>query len=95
MYLVLQQDQPDDYVIATGITTSIRDFVKLSGKEIGIEIIFSGEGIKEKGHISAVDEKVFNEKSWQRILRKNEKIEFIPVETGISILRKISHFSWE
>ena len=62
MYLVLQQDQPNDYVIATGITTSIRDFVKLSGKEIGIEITFSGEGIKEKGHISAVDEKVFNEK---------------------------------
>ena len=62
MHLVLQQDQPDDYVIATGITTSIRDFVKLSGKEIGVEITFSGEGIKEKGHITAVDEKVFNEK---------------------------------
>jgi len=70
MYLVLQQDQPDDYVIATGITTSIRDFVKLSGKEIGIEIIFSGEGIKEKGHISAVDEKVFNEKVGKEYFEK-------------------------
>src|SRR5665647_841752 len=44
MYLILQQDQPDDYVIATGITTSIRDFIKLSCAEIGLEMSFSGEG---------------------------------------------------
>ena len=40
MYLILQQDQPDDYVIATGITTSIRDFIKMCGKEIGIGNFF-------------------------------------------------------
>ncbi len=38
MYMILQQDEPDDYVIATGISTSIRDFVKLAAAEIGIEI---------------------------------------------------------
>lgn len=62
MYLILQQDKPDDYVIATGITTTIRDFVKLAAEEVGIQIEFSGEGADEKGHIVAVDKKLFAEK---------------------------------
>jgi GDPmannose 4,6-dehydratase len=62
MYMILQQDEPDDYVIATGISTSIRDFVKLAAAEIGIEISFSGSGTDEKGSITAIDEKIFNEK---------------------------------
>lgn len=49
MYLILQQEKPDDYVIATGITTQIRDFVKLAFKELGIEIEFQGSGLDEKG----------------------------------------------
>lgn len=68
MYLILQQDQPDDYVIATGITTSIRDFIKLSCTEIGLEISFSGEGAEEKGSITAIDEKLFTEKVGERYL---------------------------
>ena len=55
MYLILQQDTPSDYVIATGITTAIRDFIALAGKEIGLTIEFKGEGIEEKGYITAVD----------------------------------------
>ena len=62
MYLILQQDEPDDYVIATGISTSIRDFVKMAAEEIGIEISFKGEGTDEKGSITAIDEKIFIEK---------------------------------
>ena len=62
MYLILQQDEPDDYVIATGITTTIRDFVKIAAAEAGLEITFKGEGEDEKGFITAVDEKVFTEK---------------------------------
>jgi GDPmannose 4,6-dehydratase len=68
MYLILQQDQPDDYVIATGITTSIRDFIKLSCAEIGLEMSFSGEGVNEKGAITAIDEKRFIEKVGERYL---------------------------
>jgi len=68
MHLILQQDQPDDYVIATGITTSIRDFIKMSCNEIGLEISFSGEGASEKGSITAIDEKIFNEKVGERYL---------------------------
>ncbi len=68
MYLILQQDQPDDYVIATGITTSIRDFIKLACAEIGLEISFSGEGAEEKGSITAIDERLFIEKVGDRYL---------------------------
>ena len=59
MYLILQQERADDYVIATGVTTTIRDFVKMAGAEIGIEITFKGEGADEKGYFTAVDENVF------------------------------------
>jgi GDPmannose 4,6-dehydratase len=47
MWLMLQQNHAEDFVIATGVTTSVRDFVKLSFQEAGIEVEFKGEGIKE------------------------------------------------
>jgi GDPmannose 4,6-dehydratase len=62
MWLILQQDTPDDYVIATGITTKIRDFINLAAAEIGLEIGYIGEGINEKGYIVGVNEKLFTEK---------------------------------
>lgn len=51
MWLILQQEKPEDYVIATGIATSVRDFVKLSFEELGIEIEFAGKGENERGVI--------------------------------------------
>jgi GDPmannose 4,6-dehydratase len=51
MYLMLQQNTPEDFVIATGVTTTVRDFVKLSFAEAGIEIEFRGEGVNEKGYV--------------------------------------------
>ena len=62
MYLILQQDTPDDYVIATGVTTEVREFVRLAFSEIGITISFTGEGIDEKGFITALDEALFIER---------------------------------
>lgn len=62
MYLILQQDEPDDYVIATGVTTEIRKFAWKSFREIGINVEFSGDGEKEMGKIKEVDEQVFTEK---------------------------------
>jgi len=53
MYLILQQDKPEDFVIATGITTEIRDFVRMAFGEVGIEIEFSGENENEEGKIAA------------------------------------------
>jgi GDPmannose 4,6-dehydratase len=51
MYLILQQERPEDFVLATGITTSIRDFVKLSFAELGIELAFRGKDETEEGFI--------------------------------------------
>lgn len=68
MYLILQQEQPDDYVIATGVTTTIRDFIKMSGEEIGLEITFNGEGAAEKGIFTAVNNKLFEEKVGEKYL---------------------------
>lgn len=49
MWLMLQQEAPEDFVVATGVTTTVRDFVTLSFAEAGIEIVWEGEGIDEKG----------------------------------------------
>lgn len=62
MYLILQQDEADDYVIATGITTTIRDFIKMSFAEVGINVEFKGDGINEEGVVAEIDEQVFSSK---------------------------------
>jgi GDPmannose 4,6-dehydratase len=56
MWLILQQEKPEDYVIATGVTTTVRDFVKMSFAELGIEIEFSGKDQYERGVIIDVDQ---------------------------------------
>jgi GDPmannose 4,6-dehydratase len=54
MYLMLQQDEPEDYVLATGITTTVRDFLILSFAELGIDLEFKGKGIEETGYIKSI-----------------------------------------
>ena len=49
MWRILQQDKPSDYVLATGVTTSIRDFCRMTFNELGIDIEFVGEGVNERG----------------------------------------------
>jgi GDPmannose 4,6-dehydratase len=51
MWLILQQPVPEDYVIATGITTPVREFVSMAFAEIGVGIEFKGEGVEEKGYV--------------------------------------------
>ncbi len=53
MWLILQQDVPEDYVIATGITTRVREFVRMSFAEVGITVEFKGEGVDEIGFVTA------------------------------------------
>lgn len=62
MWRILQQDKPDDYVIATGITTSIREFIKMCFAEIGIEIEFKGVDEHETGWMVSVNENIFCQK---------------------------------
>ncbi|MFK7979088.1 MAG: GDP-mannose 4,6-dehydratase [Saprospiraceae bacterium] len=63
MWKILQYDQPEDWVIATGITTSVRDFVRLSFAELGIILGFTGTGIKEQGYIKEINHTRFFEKT--------------------------------
>ncbi|MBS1774550.1 MAG: GDP-mannose 4,6-dehydratase [Bacteroidetes bacterium] len=53
MWLMLQQDKPEDFVIATGVTTYVRDFVKMAFAEAGIEVEFKGEGVNEVGIVKS------------------------------------------
>ena len=59
MHAILQQDEPSDYVIATGVTTTVRDFVKMSFAHCGVTLEFKGEGIDEKAYLSAIDKDLF------------------------------------
>lgn len=70
MHLVLQQEVPDDYVIATGITTSIRDFIIMAANELGLEITFVGKESDEKGYLTAINEKVFLTKVGEQYLEQ-------------------------
>jgi GDPmannose 4,6-dehydratase len=53
MWLILQQEKPEDYVIATGVTTPVRDFVRMAFAEVGIELEFKGEADNETGVVKA------------------------------------------
>ncbi|QOR62971.1 GDP-mannose 4,6-dehydratase [Sulfurovum indicum] len=56
MWLILQADEPEDWVIATGVTTTVRDFVKMAFSYCGIELEFKGEGVDEVGIVKSVNQ---------------------------------------
>ncbi len=58
MWLILQQEKAEDYVIATGVTTTVRDFVKMTFAELGIEVEFSGKDENERGVIIDIDQEL-------------------------------------
>jgi GDPmannose 4,6-dehydratase len=59
MWRILQQDQPEDYVIATGVTTTVREFVRLAFLEVGIVLTFTGEGEDEKAIVAACNNPLY------------------------------------
>lgn len=59
MWLILQQEQPEDFVIATGVTTKIRDFIQMAFTHVGFNIRFDGEGLNEVGILDSIDQAVF------------------------------------
>lgn len=81
MYLILQQEQPEDFVIATGVTTRVRDFILMAFNEVGISLKYSGEGVDERGSIDAVDVAKFEEatgiKSTEILKRVGQDVLFI------------------
>ena len=58
MYLMLQQEKPEDFVLATGVTTEIREFIRMAFAVAGIEVAFKGEGLQEKAFVTAIAENV-------------------------------------
>jgi GDPmannose 4,6-dehydratase len=97
MYLILQQDEPDDYVIATGITTEIRDFVKMAFMEAGIEVEFKGEGINEKGFVKACNDPKYQLEKGKEILSVDPRY-FRPTEVDILVgdpSKAKSKLKWE
>ena len=70
MYLILQQDKPEDFVIATGQTTEIREFVKMAFGHIGVTLGFRGEGVDEVGFVELVDQEKF-----QKATGKNNTVQ--------------------
>ena len=59
MWMILQADQPEDWVIATGVTTTVRDFVSMAFKQVGISLEFKGTGVDEKAYVTACSSKEF------------------------------------
>lgn len=80
MYLILQQDEPDDYVIATGVTTSVREFVTRAFAHAGIEVAFRGSGVNEEGYV--VNASNAHLKAGQTILKIDPKY-FRPTEVDL------------
>ncbi|MFV0396772.1 MAG: GDP-mannose 4,6-dehydratase [Bacteroidales bacterium] len=70
MWLILQQEKPSDYVIATGVTTRVREFVRMAFAEVGIQVDFKGEGVNETGYIVAVDANRFIETVGEEYLER-------------------------
>ena len=62
MWMILQQEKPDDYVIATGTTTSIREFVDMAFRQIGCTLTYKGKGMDETGILESIDKDIFIQK---------------------------------
>ncbi|MDN3549745.1 GDP-mannose 4,6-dehydratase [Mucilaginibacter aquaedulcis] len=84
MYLILQQETPEDYVIATGVTTRVREFVRLAFAEVGIEIEFKGEGVNEKGYVVSCSNPDFQVETGTEVVAVDEKY-FRPTEVDLLI----------
>lgn len=69
MWLILQQEKPEDFVIATGVTTYVREFVKMAFAEVGLSIEFRGTGVDEEGYVASIDAA-----KWPSLDIKNESL---------------------
>lgn len=84
MWMILQADRPDDWVISTGKTTTVREFIKLAFKFLGVEIEFKGFGVDELGIISGVNNKLYKFKKGQIVVAVDPKY-FRPSEVDILV----------
>ena len=84
MWLILQQPVPEDYVIATGITTPVREFVKMAFGEVGVELEFKGEGSNERGYVVASTHPDFQVEIGKEVIAVDPKY-YRPTEVDLLI----------
>lgn len=84
MWRILQQDKPEDFVIATGVTTTVRDFVRMAFAEAGIKVEFTGEGVEEKGVVVSCDNEEFSLPIGKEVVAV-DKMYFRPTEVELLI----------
>jgi GDPmannose 4,6-dehydratase len=84
MWMILQAEKADDWVIATGKTTTVRDFVKLAFKHVGVEVEFKGQGVDEVGVVSKCLNNSYKLKQGQTVVCVDPKY-FRPTEVDILV----------
>ena len=84
MWMILQADQAEDWVIATGKTTPVRDFVRMAFGEVGIELEYKGEGVDEKAYVAACNDSKFKLEIGKEVLAVDPKY-FRPTEVELLI----------
>lgn len=84
MYLILQQEKPEDFVIATGITTHVRDFVRMAFAEVGIIVEFKGEGVEERGYVVSCSNPDYQVEIGKEVVAVDPKY-FRPTEVDLLI----------
>ena len=84
MWMILQADEAEDWVIATGTTTTVRDFVKMSFAEVGIELEFKGEGVEEKGYVKSCSDSKYQLEIGKEVLSVDPQY-FRPTEVDLLI----------
>jgi GDPmannose 4,6-dehydratase len=84
MWMILQAEEAEDWVIATGTTTPVREFVRMSFAEVGIELEFKGEGVNEKGYVKACKNPEFQLEIGKEVLAVDPKY-FRPTEVDLLI----------
>ena len=99
-WMMLQQEQPEDFVIATGVQYSVRDFVNAAAKEIGLDVNWRGKGIEEKGYdtagncIVAVDPRYFRPTEVETLLgdptKAREKLGWTPRTTFAQLVAEMA-----
>ncbi|NND62533.1 MAG: GDP-mannose 4,6-dehydratase [Flavobacteriaceae bacterium] len=84
MWMILQADAPEDWVIATGVTTSVRDFIKMAFAEIGVTLRFEGTGVDEKAYIAAANDERFPLEIGKEVLQVDPNY-FRPTEVDLLV----------
>tara|TARA_B110000037_G_scaffold92765_1_gene109286 strand:+ start:1638 stop:2777 length:1140 start_codon:yes stop_codon:yes gene_type:complete len=84
MWMILQADEAEDWVIATGKTTSVRDFIKLCFQQVGVELEFKGVGIEEKGYVKSSKNEAYTLEIGKEVVSVDPKY-FRPTEVELLI----------